>query len=150
MADYFQFYLADASSAASLPTDWGEDDLKARLLVGREALIAFTARNMEVPLTIVLHEEQPEIDLEDADHVVIGGFYTSGKIVIAGLIEYLPEAHRISVPAGNISAMVVSNGLGTLSEDGIEGGDHYTVHLWPRKADEIIILRQWAGDEPSK
>jgi hypothetical protein len=42
--------------------------------------------------------------------------------------------------------MVVLSGLSRLSKNGLEGDDHYAVHLWPGKAEEIVELRQWEGD----
>jgi hypothetical protein len=41
---------------------------------------------------------------KNSDHVVIGGFYTSGEIVIAGLNDYLPDARPVAVPAGPLCA----------------------------------------------
>ena len=146
MADYHQFFLADPSSGSDLPVNWTAGDLRARLLVGEQSLIATTAWDMDVPVIVELHQQQPKIDLTNADHVVIGGLYTSGEIVIAGLTDYLPDARRIAVPAGPLCAMVVSSGLGTLSKDGLEGDDRYAVHLWPGKAEQVVVLQQWEGD----
>jgi hypothetical protein len=33
-----------------------------------------------------------------------------------------------------------------LSEDGLDGDDRYTVHLWPEKGGGIVVHRQWEGD----
>jgi hypothetical protein len=67
---------------------------------------------------VELHEQMPKIDIENADHVVIGRLHTSGQIVIAGLTDYLQEVH-VRVPAGHLDAMVVSTGLRTLSDVGL-------------------------------
>ena len=55
-----------------------------------------TGWNMTVQVRVELHEQQPRIDIEKADHVVVRNFQTSGQIVIAGLTDYLPTAHRAS------------------------------------------------------
>lgn len=146
MADYHQFYLADTSRAEDLPSGWTDEDLSVRLLAGDGAIVVMTDRNMDVALVVELREQMPAIDVEKADHVVIGQLHTAGEIVIAGLMDYLPQAARARVPKGALGAMIVSTGLRTLSEDGLDGDDRYTVYLWPGSADGITVLRQWQGD----
>ncbi len=146
MADYHQFYLADTSRAEDLPSSWTDEDLSVRLLAGDGAIVVMTARNMDVALVVELREHMPEVDVENADHVVIARLHTAGEIVIAGLTDYLPEAARVRVPKGALGAMIVSTGLRTLSEHGLDGEDRYTVYLWPGSADGITVLRQWQGD----
>ncbi|MGO1079726.1 hypothetical protein [Inquilinus sp. CA228] len=142
-ADYHQFYLSDAAGGAELPTDWTDEALRRRILCAVGVLVVSTARNMTVPVRIELHHEQPQIAAEIADHIVVGDLHTSGEIVIAGCTDYLPDAARRSVPKGDLRAMVVFTGLGTINEDGVDGEDRYVVHLWPGESDGIAVLRQW-------
>ena len=146
LADYHQIYLADARDEAVTSTDWTSESLTVRLISNENTLTFSTARNMTVPVRVELHERQPEIDAGKADHVVIGSFCSSGRIVIAGLTDYWPTAPRASVPAGRLCVMVVSSGLGTLSANHLEGEDRYDVHLWPCDREGTTVLRQWAGD----
>jgi hypothetical protein len=144
-ADYHQFYLAD--DTAKLPEmEYTAADLRARIVTSEQGLVVFTVRNMDVQVRVELHGEQPRIDHEQADHVVLGSFRTSGRIVIAGLSDWVPKAARASVPPGTLCAMVVFTGLDTLSEDGLDGDDRYVVHLWPGEGMGITVLRQWKGD----
>ena len=129
-ADYHQFYLADDIANLNLPTDYTNEALRARILTSEQGLVVFTVRNMDVQVRVELHGDEPRID-ENADHVVMGSFRTSGRIVIAGLSDWVPTAARASVQPGTLRAMVLSTGLDTLSEDGLDGSDHYVVHLWP-------------------
>ncbi|WP_293776469.1 hypothetical protein [uncultured Oxalicibacterium sp.] len=145
LADYHQFYLADAAGNVDLPTNWNDDALNTRLLSGPGVLIVATERNMTVPVRVILHERRPQIDIDAADHVVEGHLHTSGEIVIAGLNDYLPQAPRRRVPAGELGVMIIFTGLDTLSEDGLDGEDRYDVHLWPGSVEGITVLRQWQG-----
>ena len=144
-ADYHQFYLAD--EIAKLPEmDYTAEDLRARIVTSEQGLVVFTVRNMNVQVRVELHGEEPRIDREEANHVVMGSFRTSGRIVIAGLSDWAPEAARASVPPGALRAMVIFTGLDTLSEDGLDGDDRYIVHLWPGEGIGITVLRQWEGN----
>lgn len=144
-ADYHQFYLAD--EIAKLPEmDYAAEDLRARIATSEHGLVVFTVRNMDVQVRVELHGEEPRIDREEANHIVMGSFRTSGRIVIAGLSDWAPEAARASVPPGTLRAMVIFTGLDTLSEDGLDGDDRYVVHLWPGEGIGITVLRQWENN----
>lgn len=145
-ADYHQFYLTDADGGGDLPTDYTEGEFRDRIASADGVLVVTTARNMTVPVRVELHDAAPDIDMAAADHVVLGSLRTEGELVIAGCTDYLPDAARAKVPPGNLRAMVVFTGLGTLSEDGLDGEDRYAVHLWPSEETGVTVLRQWDGD----
>lgn len=145
-ADYHQFYLTDADGGSDLPIDYTEDEFRDRIAGADGVLVVTTARNMTVPVRVELHDAAPEIDMEAADHVVLGSLRTEGELIIAGCTDYLPDAARAKVPPGNLRAMVVFTGLGRLSEDGLDGEDRYVVHLWPSAETGVTVLRQWDGD----
>jgi len=145
-ADYHQFYLADAGSETDYSGDITDEAIDQRVVSRDDALVVFTARNMEVPVEVVLHDAAPALPVDEADHVVTAGLRSSGTILIAGCTDYAPDAARFSVPEGALRAAVVFTGLDTLSEDGLEGEDRYTVHLWPGEAEGVAVLKQWDGD----
>ncbi|MGF6173392.1 hypothetical protein [Ensifer sp. 4252] len=68
MADYHQFYLADTSRAADLPSSWRGEAFNVRLLAGGGALVVLAVRNMDVALVVELREHMPEVDVEKTDH----------------------------------------------------------------------------------
>jgi inactivated superfamily I helicase len=121
-ADYHQFYLNDAN-----------------------VLVVFTARNFDVPVRVELHETEPSLRLDQADHVVVADLRSTGTIVIAGCTDYWPDAARFSVPPGQLRVAIVFTGLDTISRNGLEGDDRYTLHLWPGKAAGIQVLKQAMG-----
>jgi hypothetical protein len=92
---------------------------------------------------VELHDAEPRIDPGQADHIVTASFRTGGEIIIGDLMDDPADAARATVPAGTLRAMAVSTGLGTLSEDGLEGEDRYVVHLWPGETTAKTVLRQW-------
>jgi hypothetical protein len=70
-------------------------------------------------------------------------------IAILGCTDYLPDAARFPVPPGELKAAIVFSGLGTVSEDGLDGDDRYTLHLWPGRADGVRVLKPWSDDPRS-
>lgn len=146
-ADYHQVYLCDAVDPPRLPEEWLDDHLRQRVNLVDRALVLSTARNVDVPLKVELHTARPTPDLALVDHAVECSLLVpSGKIIIAGLTDDIKTARQVAVPAGELRTLVLFAGLATLSEDGLEGDDHYTVHLWPEKHSGIVVHRQWEGD----
>ncbi|QCI67242.1 hypothetical protein [Phreatobacter stygius] len=148
-ADYHQFYLADAGAVATAePTPWTDADVGRRLHPEDRLVAISTARNMTVPVRVELHDAAPALDLAEADHLVQGSLLTAGEVVIAGCTDYLPDAARFNAPPGHLRVLAVFSGLGTISEDGLEGDDRYVLHLWPGQAVAVTVHRQW--DDPAE
>jgi hypothetical protein len=142
-ADFYQFSLIDPSGELDDSIEITDEQLVARVLWLDNILVVFTVRNMSVPVTVELHMEKPALELDHADHAVTAGMRSGGVVAIAGCTDYLPDAARFSVPAGDLEAAIVCSGLGTLSKNGLVGNDRYTVHLWPGRADGVRVLKQW-------
>lgn len=145
MAEYFQIFLADAVNTPWTAEQITDQHVRDRLFLAPRVLTLMTARNMRVPLRVELHGSEPGPFIEDADHVVTGGFASSGSIGIAGLLDDWGLAARAVVPPGDLRAMVVSRGLGTLFNNDLDGHDRYEVHLWPGRFDGVRVLKQWPG-----
>jgi hypothetical protein len=145
-ADSYQFYLADPDAMADPPMQDFDAALSDRMLCCDGMLLVTTAREMTVPLRVELHDGEPAVDLDAADHVARGGLRTEGEIVIAGGTEAPDAAARARVPAGDLRAMVVFTGLGSVSEDGVDGEDRYVVHLWPGAGTEVSVLKRWSAE----
>lgn len=146
-ADYHQVYLCDGANPPSLPEEWPDDVLQQRLNLGDRVLVISTARNADVPVKVELHAARPRVDLTDVDHAIEAPLRVpSGKLVVAGLTDQIKSATRVDVPVGDLRALVLFSGLGTLSDDGLDGDDRYVVHLWPEKAGGVVVHRQWEGD----
>ena len=144
-ADYFQFYIQDEQSDGIDGDSWTDIACNARLALEANAFAVSTARNMEVPVKIVVSNTAPDLDLSLWDHVVefsIG--VPSGRLVVAGCTDYFPDAERLSLDSGCYEARVLSANLDKLSDDGLVGDDHYRVELWKGNATPLKVRKRCA------
>ena len=140
LPDYFQFYLQDEAASGDLSQAWSPAAVTCMLAMAEGVVGLGTARNMLVPVTVEVLEMAPPALLERFDHVVEGSLeVSSGTLVIAGCTDYLPDAARLPIAKGGNAARVCVSGLDTLSEDGLQGQDHYLVQLWPCPLDVLLL-----------
>ena len=143
--DYHQFYLCDAGFP-DLPDDYTEGSVACRVMAAPEALIIHVEREMPVPVRVLLHAERPAVGLHDVDHASETAVSApSGALVLASLLDDQNKAARLPVPAARLGALVLFEALGSLSFDGLEGEDRYTVHLWPEPGagEGVRVLKRW-------
>ena len=133
LADYSQFYLQDdEQQLGNLSEAWTEEAVDRLLAVAPGVVGIGTVRSMRVAATVEVHETEPEADLQAWDHIAECDLEVkTGRIVVAGCTDYFPDAARIAVRPGLYRARASYGGLGSVSEDGLEGDDHYRVQLWP-------------------
>ena len=142
-ADYHQFYLQDEASRGIDGTAWDAAAVQNRIAVMQDAFAVSTARDMEVPVHVLIADQAPALDLAAWDHVVAFSINApSGRLAILGCTDYLPDAARLDVPAGPLRVRVLLAGLDSLSEDGLEGDDRYRVELWPGDPVALEVLKQ--------
>ncbi|MGX9962509.1 hypothetical protein ACVFYP_04255 [Roseomonas sp. F4] len=144
MADYHQFLLCDALSWPDAPIYWPDSVLRARLNAAPGILVVSTARNMPVPVRVLLHAARPQLDLSGFDHVAEASLHApAGRIAILGLTDARDGAAQAEVPAVPLRALVTFAGLGSLSPDGLDGADRYDVHLFPGREAGVTVTKQW-------
>ncbi len=143
-ADYYQFSLQDEEAADKQPDDWG-DQLVTKMIAVAPGIIGIsTARNTTVPVSVDILNVQPNDDFTDWDHVAEASLEVpSGRIVIAGCSDYFPDAKRLAVPSGSYRVRVYYGGLDGISEDGLDGEDHYSVIMWPEEYRSPEVLKKW-------
>lgn len=143
-ADYHQFYLQDDDqSFGDLSQAWTEEATDRLLAVAPHVIGVGTVRNMEVPVSVVIHEAQPKIDPDKWDHITTASLkIDTGRIVVAGCTDYYPDAARIDVKPGIYEAIVCYANLASLSTDGLDGEDSYHVHLFPGREIPPAILKR--------
>lgn len=145
-ADYFQFFLCDENNS-QLPEDYSEESIRQRLIMAPQAAIVHAARNADVDVLVEWHDERPAPELAAFDHVVEAGFFTdSGRLMLAGLMDYTETSDRLQVPVGPVGLRVSMSGFETIDQTGLEGQDRYLLQLWPAK--EIVgvqVLKAWPG-----
>ena len=115
---------------------------KQRGLVVAPGVIAVgTERNFTVPVTLEVHDSQPNDDFSDWDKVNECSIeILSGTVVILGCTDYFPEAARVQVKPHCYRARIYYGGLDTVV-DFNKGDDHYKVVLWPASYSEPKILK---------
>jgi hypothetical protein len=144
-ADYFQFYLQDEAADENLGDSWTDEAVERFLAIAPCVVGVGTVRNMDVPVALEVLEEEPTPDFEQWDHVTECSLQVpTGRIVVAGCTDYFPDAARVEVSPGTYLVRVSYGSLDTLSEDGLDGDDHYRVQLWPGEEISPRILKRRA------
>lgn len=136
-ADYNQVYLHDETIEPDLSVAWDDQAYENLIVVDHGCIALSTARNMDVPVELVVSDEKPYIDKKSWEHIVYCGIsLDSGLLVVRGPSDYLPNATRARLQPGYYAVYILYRGLTTLSEDGLEGDDYYKIMLWP--SDEVV------------
>lgn len=146
-ADYFQFYLQDEAVDEDWGAFWTDETVERMLAVGDYSVGIATARNMNVPVVVSIHDRAPETDFDEWELVNECSFRVrSGEMMVIGCTEGSPqERARFSLAPGSYRLRVSYVGLDTLSDDGLEGDDFYRLQLWPAPFGETRTLKERAG-----
>jgi hypothetical protein len=130
-ADYHQFYLQDEQADGDLSDSWTEQATTDLFALTLGTIGIGTASNRDVPVTVEVHNSEPENDFDEWDRIIECSIdVPSGKIVVAGCTDYFPDAARISVEPGVYQARVFYGELDDLSEYDCGGNDKYKIALW--------------------
>ena len=149
-ADYFQFVLMDEDSEDDFSELWTDEALHRMLAIGAQAVCPGTLRNINVPVEIVVSSGAPQVALADYDHAVETFIKVpSGRLIVMGCSDYLPEAPRIEVPPGTLRVLFLASGLESITTESESADDRYVVHLWPGEACETKLLKLWRNDARS-
>jgi hypothetical protein len=146
-ADYFQFYLQDEAVDEDWGTFWTDETVERMLAVGECSVGIATARNMNVPVVVSVHDAAPEADFGEWELVNECSFRVrSGQMMVIGCTEGSPqERARFSLTPGSYRLRVSYVGLDMLSDDGLEGDDFYRLQIWPSPRAETRTLKERAG-----
>jgi hypothetical protein len=142
-ADYFQFYLQDEKVDGNLSDAWTEQAVQDLLAIAPGTIGVGTVRNMDVPVEVELLQSTPSESFDAWDQVNECDIeIRSGTLVVAGCTDYFPDAARIKVEPGSYRARVYYGKLDSLSEDGLDGDDHYKVSIWMSEPSGLHILKR--------
>jgi hypothetical protein len=141
-ADYHQFYLWDANASPEAPTDYSDLDIERRIKTGPHVVVVQPERNMTVPVTLEVFKSPPALDMVAWDHVA-----EASLELPSGLLEVHEctggSLDRIALAPGTYRLRACFGRLGELSEDGLEGNDHYEIAIWPAPSAPITVLKQY-------
>jgi len=137
-ADYSQFYLMDDDIQPQYPGDVTDLDCRNRLKVAPHIVAVYPIRNTTVPVVVEFHEFQPVTDASAWDHVAECSLdLPSGRAVIIGCTDYLPDAARITTAPGCYRLRAHFGELDSADSD------HYLLSLWPSSAHGLQVLKQY-------
>ncbi|TXN70472.1 hypothetical protein [Methylobacterium sp. WL6] len=141
-ADYHQFYLWDHGVSPDAPTDYTEEDTLRRIKTVPYVVVVQPERDMEVPVEVEVTNHPACLDLDAWDHVVEASLdLPSGRLEIhectGGSVDVL------TVTPGTYRVRAYHGGLGTLSEDRLDGDDHYRIVLWLDAFTDVTVLKQY-------
>lgn len=130
-ADYFQFYVQDAETADDFAEGWTAETSEAMLVSKSTALGIGTARNMDVPVRLEVHDAAPHDpggwDRQNQTTLAL----PSGRLQVMGCTDYAHDAFQAATKPGTYQVRISYFDLDKLSEDGLDGDDRYLVQLWP-------------------
>lgn len=130
-ADYFQFYLQDEQSQGNLSNSWTKKAVSDMLAVAPGVIGVGTVRNMNVPVELEVLYFQPDDNIDEWNYVTEASLdVPSGRIIIAGCTDYLPDAARVTVNPGTYRVRIYYGALDSVDEFRLDGDDHYRVVLW--------------------
>ncbi len=130
-ADYFQFYVQDQDTTDDFADGWTDATVTAMFVPKSTAIAIGTARNVDVPVRLEIHETQP------AD---CGGWdrqneapldVASGRLQVMGCSEYGPDAFCADIPGGRYVLRASYFNLASVSEHWLDGDDRYLIQIWP-------------------
>jgi hypothetical protein len=142
-ADYHQFYLQDDLVNGNLADSWTQEATDRLLAITDGTIGVGTVRDMTVPVDVEVLDAEPQDSFDEWDQVNECCIdVRSGRIVVAGCTYYFPDAARIQITPGMYRARIYYGKLDSLSEDGLEGEDHYRVLLWPGEPTPPVVLKK--------
>jgi len=143
-ADYHQFYLWDASMGRQAPSDFTPEDVERKVRIAANVVVVQPVRNMDVQVVVEVHASDPGVALDAWDHVAECSVdLPNGKLEIHECTGGPKLA--IDVAPGTYAVRALFGGLGTLSDDGLDGSDRYVLQLWPAPTRPLTIQKQWRG-----
>lgn len=100
-ADHYQIHVLDDDSEGDLSLVWTDRAFLDGLGVAEDGLAICTDTNMIVDVGVEVLAQEPDDDSDDYDHVVEASVnLVSGRMVVLGCTDYLPDAARIDAPVG--------------------------------------------------
>lgn len=100
-ADYYQIQVLDEESVTDLGDFWTENAAADRIVTADDALAIIMSTNLRVDVSVDVLQREPSAPDADPDHIVEGDLHVpSGRIIVMGCTDYLPDATRVDVGPG--------------------------------------------------
>ena len=141
-ADYHQFYLWDPSTDPEAPTDFSDQDTRCMVKLAPHVVVVQPLRNMDVLVIVRLENADPGFEAADFDQIVECMIEVPGGQLQVHECTGEPVLD-LEVAPGCYQVRVLCAGLDTLSADGLDGNDSYTIQVWPGQSDGLKVVKQF-------
>ena len=122
---------------------WTNAEVESMLALGPGVVAFGTARNMETSVRVELHDGRPCVDEHEWDQIAECFISSqSRRILIKGATDYDVDAFKLDLPSSRMTVRIMWGGLDRISEDGLDGDDHYVVQLWPAEPHPVSYLKE--------
>lgn len=136
-ADYSQFYLLDGELQPPYPEDVTDQDLEQRFKVIPNLVAFYTVNPVHVMLSLELMPSEPIQNLETWEHVVeVPLDLPSGRLIIAGCTDYLPECPVVELAPGTYTVRTHAR------RGSDESHEEYLALLWLCAGRRERVLKQ--------
>lgn len=153
-ADYHQIHVMDEESEGDFGDVWTEQTVLDGLGVTDGALAIGTAVNVTVAVSVHVLAEQPDDDREDFDHVIEASLHlASGRLVVMGCTDYLPDAARFDMPADWIRVRASRRNLAAAVDADVDSSEspdtteQLRLQAWPALFSAPHIIKRWVQPE---
>lgn len=147
-ADYHQVHIEDVGHHTGEGPVWTDETVETMLALGPGVVAFGTARNMEVPVRVELHDGPPDVDERQWDQIAECFINSpSGRVSIKGPTDYDPTSFDLELPSTQMTVRIMWGGLDSVSEDGIEGNDHYVIQIWPGDPQPVSYPKKRIKDQ---
>ncbi|MEU3317097.1 hypothetical protein ABZ743_31080 [Streptomyces sp. NPDC006662] len=153
-ADYHQIHVMDEESEGDFGDVWTEQTVLDGLAVAEGALAIGTAVNVTVAVSVHVLAEQPDDDKEDFDHVIEASLHlASGRLVVMGCTDYLPDAARFDMLADWIRVRASRRNLAAAIDSDIdscespETTEQLRLQAWSAPFSAPHIIKRWIQPE---
>ena len=132
-ANYYQFYLMDASVEPNIPEEVTEQDMLRRLRSAPHIVVFHTESAACVPVDVAFVSEPTEAEGAWEHQAEFSLSLPSGTAALCGCTDFVPECPRIIAAPGSYSGHAYFAGSAS-------GEERYCLVLWPATAQQIIPL----------
>ncbi|MFH8387167.1 hypothetical protein ACH4E7_40715 [Kitasatospora sp. NPDC018058] len=149
-ADYHQIHVKDEAFDGDLGAAWTHEAWVDGIAVAGDALAIGTEDNLDVCVDVEILDAEPTDDGLAFDHVVEAGLsISSGRVVVMGCTDYLPDAARFEVPAGPIRVRASRSYLDTPDcTDGADATELVRLQVWPGPLAGPRVVKRRATPQP--
>lgn len=125
-SDYYQFYIHDKDHSDTSVHLWDEQEVKQMISISNYSVGIGTYRSDIIPVEIEIKKEFSINEYKNYDRINKCDLnIESGNFIVRGVTDYLPSSKVFSINKGIYALNVLYFGKSTISDDELEGEDHY-------------------------